>query len=165
MQPPPPQGPQGYPPQGPGNYPREPYGAPEKFTMDMVMGIILIILAALGICGSLALVGIGGFAGSLGASAGSREGAAVAAAGGLAIVWGLVLLATCIADIVGAAWMIKSLRKGFMLVLIVSLINLAISIIMGITGGGFNFMGLILGLVFPAYCAARVFGNFGPRPA
>ena len=164
MQPPPPQAP---PPMGgPG-----PYGASEKFQADTVMGIILIILAAIGGCLALMAAGIGGLAGAAGAAGatgtagttGANAGA-VAAAGGILLVFGIIMLVVCIIDIVGGVWMMKSLRKGFMLVLVVGAIGLLLSILGAVTGGHFNFFGFGMGLIFPGYSAARLFGNFGPRP-
>jgi hypothetical protein len=153
-------------PIGPGGYPREPgYGVPEKFTMDMVMGIILIILSAFGACGSLALVGIGGAAGALGASAVKEKGGAeLAAGGGLIMVLGIVYLIGCVAYIVGGSWMITSKKKGLSLVVMVGAGLLVLSIIMSVVSGSFSPVGIIIGLVFPGYAAARLYGNFGPRP-
>lgn len=140
----------------------------EKFTADMVMGIILIILAALGACGSLALVGIGGLgaaAGATGAANGAgTAGTSVAAAGGLVMVMGIVYLIACVANIVGAIGMIGSKRKGIQLVMIVGGISLLISIILGVVSGGLNFVGILTGLIFPGYAAARIFGKLGPTP-
>lgn len=153
-------------PMGPGGYPRpDNYGQPEKFTMDMVMGIILIILAALGACGSLALVGIGGLGAAVGTSASGQQGAgAVTAAGGLVMVLGIFYLLACVAYIVGAVGMIGSKKSGLNLVMIVGVVLLILGIVLGAVTGSFNIVGVLIGLIFPGYCAARLFGNFGPRP-
>jgi len=159
-------------PIGPGGYPRDPgYGVPEKFVMDMVMGIILILLAALGTClGGLAVVG-GGFLAGAGstikgltdAQGNSISGSTAQAAGGIAMVFGIILLIICIAEIVGGVWMVQSLAKGMRLVFVIGAIGLILNIISGVTAGHFNFFGLGVGLIFPAYAAARLYGNFGPK--
>jgi hypothetical protein len=154
-------------PVGPGGYPRPPgYGQPpEKFVMDTVMGVIMIVLAALGACGSLALIGIGGLGAAAGSTVASEKGGVeVAAAGGMAMVMGVILLAVCAAEVLGGVWMLKSLKKGFMLILIIGAIGLILNIVSGATAGHFNFIGVGVGLIFPGYSAARLFGNFGPKP-
>ncbi len=163
MQPPPPGNYQ----QPPSNYPREGYGS-EKFTMDMVMGIILIILSALGACGSMAMVGLGGLVGAVGAGGAANgagsAGTAAVAGGGIIMVIGVLYLIACIAYIVGAVGMIGSKKKGLNLVMIVGGILLALTIIMSVVGGSFNILGVLIGLIFPGYSAARLFGKFGPAP-
>lgn len=160
-------------PIGPGGYPRPTgYGVPEKFTMDLVMGIILIILASLGAClGGLAIVGGGFLAGAGSATKGLTDaqgntitGTTAQAAGGMVMVFGIILLIICVAEIVGGVWIIKSLKKGFMLILIMGAIGLLVNIISGASSGHFDIVGMILGLVFPGYSAARLFGKFGPDP-
>jgi hypothetical protein len=154
-------------PIGPGGYPREPgYGVPEKFVMDMVMGIILIILAGCSAFGALAVIGLGGLGAAAGTSAaGSTGSTEVAAAGGLLMGIGVLYLIACVAYIVGGAFMISSKKKGLNLVMIVGFTLLLLSIIMGVVSHSFSPVGVIVGLIFPGYAAARLYGNFGPRPA
>jgi hypothetical protein len=153
-------------PVGPGGYPRPPgYGQPETFQADKIMGIILIVLAALGACGSLALVGIGGLGTAAGVAAKDAEGStAVATAGGGLMIFGVLLLAICVVEIVGGVWIIKSLRKGFMTIAVLGAIGLVVNIVAGAMAHSFNFFGLGTGLIFPIYSVLRLMGNVGPKP-
>lgn len=153
-------------PIGPGGYPRPPgYGTPDTFPADKIMGIILIILAALGACGSLALVGLGGLVGGAGISAGGAQGAgAVAAAGGGVMVMGVILLAICVVEIFAATWMMKSLRKGFLIIVILGGLGLILNIVTMTSSHTTNFFGIGSGLIFPIYSALRLFGALGPKP-
>jgi hypothetical protein len=153
-------------PMGPGGYPRPPgYGVPEVFPTDKVMGIILIVLSALGACGSLVLVGVGGFFGAAGVTAGSAQGGTAAVAGGgLLMVLGIFVLAICVLEIVAGTWIIKSLRKGFMVVAVLGAAGLLLNIITGAMSHQFNFFGLGTGLIFPIYSVLRLMGQVGPKP-
>jgi hypothetical protein len=155
-------------PIGPGGYPRPSgYGTPDTFPADKPMGIILIVLAAIASCVMLMAVGLGGLVGAAGVagkSTGAVSSTEATAAGGMLLVFGLIGLVMCALEIVGGVWITKSLKKGFTLVLIAGLIGLVFSIIGGVTGGHFDFVGMGLGLIFPGYSAARLFGNVGPKP-
>ena len=149
-------------PIGPGGYPREPgYGVPEKFVMDMVMGIILIILAGCAAFGSLAVIGLGGIGAAAGTSAAGSTGSTEVVAGSALLMGiGVLYLIACIAYIVGGAFMISSKKKGLSLVLMVGLALFVLSIIMGVVSHSFSPVGLGVGLIFPGYAAARLYGNF-----
>lgn len=140
-----------------GQYQRPVYGM-EPFQADKVVGIIMIVLAALGACGSLMVMGLGGLVGAAGVSTRGEGAGVAAAAGGFVVFMGIIWLAICVVEIFLATWIMKSLRKGFMIVLILGAIGLLINIV------SMNFIGIVLGLIFPGYAAMRLYGNYGPPP-
>src|ERR1044072_7557609 len=136
-------------PMGPGGYPRPSgYGQPEKFSGDLVVGIILIVLNAIFSCISLFIV-LGGGLLAGGSSALNdelrRQGQTVnsdeaKAAGGILIIAGVIWLILCIVAIVGAVGIIKSAKWGLMLTFILGLLLLIMSVV------SFNPIGLASGL-------------------
>jgi hypothetical protein len=133
---------------------------------DKPLGIVIIILSALGACGGLALAGLGGFMGAAGGAAATQEGSASGAAaagaiGGMTAIIGLVLVAVSVLNIVGGVGVMKSARWGFMLTGILSAISALLNLV------NFDVKG-ILGLAIAAgvavFCFMRLAGKLGPTP-
>ena len=153
-------------PIGPGGYPRpEGYGTPQKFGADLAVGIIIIVLNAIGAClGGLVVLG-GGFLAS-GAANNMKDaqgnpivtGNVTQAAGGMVLIVGIVLLIASIVAIVGGVGIIKGVKWGLTLTFALGVIGVILSIIQ------FNPIGLVIGLFEAVYCGVRLFGNVGPRP-
>jgi hypothetical protein len=154
-------------PIGPGGYPRpEGYGQPQKFGADMAVGVIMIVLNAIGACfGGLALLG-GGMASGMSDALKqqmAKQGQNMTdeqlkAAGGAAMIVGIELLLGTILIIVGAVGIIKGARWGFTMTFAVGLI-LAIASLFPM-----DLFGLLFGLFGAVYSGLRLFGNVGPRP-
>lgn len=155
-------------PMGPGGYPRPAgYGQPEKFGGDLAVGIIIIVLNAIAACiGGLAIAG-GGFLASQSDKLNIRDpntgqaisGAAAQTAGGVAIIFGIIMLLLSAVAIVGAVGVIKSARWGLMLTFVLGILGILFSVV------PFNPIGLVICLFEAVYCGLRLFGNVGPRPA
>lgn len=133
---------------------------------DKPVGIVLMILNALGACGSLLLVVGGGAIGALGGAAAVKgeAGGAVAAgaAGGIVMVLGIVLLIVSAISIYGAFGIMQSRKQGFMIVLILGVIGLLMNIVSIVNGNG-NFFGIGLGILAPIYAFLRLNGSLPPK--
>jgi hypothetical protein len=154
-------------PMGPGGYPRPTgYGQPEKFSGDLIVGIILIVLNAIGVClGGIAAAAGGVLAGGakgLGEIKDPNTGRVIStgdaqAAGGLVLVAGIIILILSIVAIVGSVGIIKSARWGLMLTFVLGILGMILSVV------SFNIIGIVIGLFEAVYCGLRLFGNVGPK--
>jgi hypothetical protein len=133
----------------------------------MAVGIILIVLNAIGACiGGLAVMA-GGFIAGAGSSLQGMKDASgkevsqqtLQTAGGIALIFGIVWLIACALSIIGAVGILKGLRWGFMLVFVMGIIGVLGSFV------PFNPISLVFGLAGAIYCGLRLFGNVGPKPA
>lgn len=133
---------------------------------DKPVSIVLMILNALGACGSLFLVIGGGVLGAVGGAAtvsGDAKGAAAGVAmGGLIAVLGIVLLIVSAISIYGAYGIMQSKKQGFMIVLILGAIGLLVNIASLVNGSG-NFFGIGLGVLAPIYAFLRLNGSLPPK--
>lgn len=80
-------------------------------------------------------------------------------AGGVAIIFGIIMLLVGVVAIIGAVGVIKSVRWGLMLTFVLGIIAVLLSVV------PFNPIGLVIGLFEAIYCGLRLFGNVGPKAA
>lgn len=92
-----------------------------------ILAILAAIVGVLGVLAGLALIGFGGFAGGL------VGGAAGAALGGLAVVGGLIILATSVVEIAIAYGFWQLRPWAWQLGVILGVINIAIAVL-GVVG-------------------------------
>jgi hypothetical protein len=140
----------------------------QKFVADLVIGIIIIVFAVCAFLAGIAVLGIGGLAatGGLTAGAGSDQAtkeaaAAVTTAGGVAAIWGVLLMAASVGAIAGAIGMIKGAKWGFMLIIIIEVINVVSGFMVS---GMTNIFNLAVPAALVIYCVLRLGGQLGPKP-
>jgi hypothetical protein len=145
---------------------------------DKPVGIVLIVLNALGVCGGVLLVAgggiigaVGGAAGAAGAAgsstaeekaAGAAVGTAAAAGGGLIMILGIATLLICAISIYGAIGIMQSRKQGFTITLILGVIGLLLNIA-GMLSGSPNLVGLGLGILAPLFAFLRLNGQLPPK--
>jgi hypothetical protein len=139
---------------GPGGYARPAdYGLPEKFSVDIIVGILLIVAS---IAVAFTMVSAFGIGGSSGQASTETPGIPVMVVAGLSI-------AGCLGNIIGGIWMISSQKRGLTLAAQVGFCLLALGIAMGFVGSHMNPFAIGLGVIFPIYSLVRLYANVGPK--
>ena len=139
------------------------------FVSDKVIGIILIILNAIGACGGFAIMGLGtAFGGIMQQAADNavskgqatpEQAKAVATLFGMgAGLFGGLIVAACILGIINGFGIFKSARWGFIMGIALSAVHIILSI------SSVNFISIIIAVATIIYCAMRLTGNLGPKP-
>ena len=149
-------------------YPRPDAIVGGVYPKDKTWGIVIIVLSALGLCGSLligaggAVLGAAGASGALAArTADGGAGAATAgAAGGFLAILGFVLAAFCVAQLVGGVGILKSARWGFL----VTGGFAALNILFGLIRLPASIIGIAISGIILYYCYTRLTGKQGPVP-
>lgn len=137
------------------SYPRP--QVPGEFLADKVIGIILMILSALGVVGGIctaagmSMIGLGAAV-----SGGGEEAVAGGALAGLGAVLGLIVIAWSAVGIVTGYGIMKSLRWGFLVGAILSAISVVFALV------GFNILGFLINGALFVYCLLRLMGRLGP---
>lgn len=151
----------------PNEYPRPDAYVGGIYPKDKTWGIVIIVLSALGLCGSLmvgaggAVLGAAGATGAVNATADGRAAAAgVGAAGGLLAILGFVLAAFCVAQLVGGIGIMKSARWGFLITGGFAALNILLSLFRLPT----SILGILISGVILYYCYSRISGKEGPTP-
>ncbi len=150
-------------------YPRPDAVVGGVYPKDKTWGIVIIVLSALGLCGSLmigaggAVLGAAGATGALsarGAADGGTTAAGVGAAGGFLAILGFVLAAFCLAQLIGGVGILKSARWGFL----VTGGFAALNVLLGIFRLPSSIIGMAISGVILYYCYSRLSGKMGPVP-
>jgi len=128
---------------------------------DRPVGIILLVLNALGTCGSLAAIGLGSVVGALGMSGMLSARHTGGGFGALMAVFGIASLVASVVSIVGSIGIMQSRKIGFVIVLAMGVVGLVIH---GLSfGSTHSFLGIGLGILAPVYALLRLTGILPPR--
>lgn len=126
-----------------------------RSTIVTVVAIYTLVAAILGLCGSLGILGLGSIAGSL-SSIASQTGqelstqeqqalAAVSTGGGILLtIIGVITLVVAIVLLVDAVGLFQTKPWSWMLTLVLYGINVVLTLIGWLGGGGFTILSLIL---------------------
>lgn len=149
-----------------GNYPRQDYVPSGPYPGDKTWGIVIIVLAAIGVCFG-AIVTLGGAAlGTVGAASAANanapagSSAAAGLAGGFIAMMGIALIALCALEIVAGVGIMNSKRWAFILVAVVSALNILASLANLKTG----ILSIVVSGIFLWYSYQRLSGKVGPPP-
>ena len=134
---------------------------------DMPVGIVLIVLNALGVCAGVALLAGGGLLGAIGGAASMRgntqvPGGALAIGGGVMMVIGVVLMILYAISIYGAIGVMQSRKQGFLIVLVLGAIALLANLAQ-MASNHSGIFGVGLGILAPLYAYLRLSGNLPPK--
>lgn len=134
------------------------------YPTDKVIGILVIVFSVCAAIGGLLIVLGGGILGAAGVAGATQAreagGAAVAAgAGGMLVVIGLLTALISAVRIYGGIKMMQSIRSGFMIVMILSLIGVVLSLL---SFNAASIVQLAINGALAYYCWARMNGKIGP---
>ena len=136
------------------------------YQTDKIIGIIIMVLALCGVAASGLVVLAGTAVGALGAGAAASNqnaagAAAAGAAGGMIMLFGVLLIILSLANFAVGYGVMKSLRWGFTLGLVVCALRILVGL--GMLGrGGFGVIGWIIDIGLAVYFFMRFTGRLGP---